>query len=167
MAPKLRIRLDAIEQAHRALQALPQQEPTEVTKAQAIRRLVAPIRASQAKGYSLAAIGKVLSDSGIPIAAGALRLYLSSAGTRTSDATRRRPKGRVKAAAPAKPVASASAQSSGAVADTAPAPKQAPATTGANVDLGWDSSARSADASRPQEPTNRAGFKVRPDTRDI
>jgi hypothetical protein len=167
MTAKLKIRLDSIEQAHRALEALPQHQPTEVTKAQAIQKLVAPIRASQAKGYSLAAIGKVLSDSGIPIAAGALRLYLSGAGARTSDDKRRKPKGRAKAATRAPSVTSANANPSGAAPGTPPAPKQAPATAGANVDQGWDSGARSADTSRPQEPSNRASFKVRPDTRDI
>jgi hypothetical protein len=167
MASKLRIRLDSIEQAHRALEGLPQNEPTEVTKAQAVQKLLAPIRASQAKGYSLAAIGKVLSDSGIPIAAGALRVYLSGAGARTGEGKRRKPKGRARAATRAQSVATPSAQPSGPAPTTAPAPKQAPTSAAPNVDQGWDPTARSADAPRPQEPTNRASFKVRPDTRDI
>jgi hypothetical protein len=36
MTAKLKIRLDSIEQAQRALEALPQHQPDEVTKSQAI-----------------------------------------------------------------------------------------------------------------------------------
>lgn len=79
MNAKTKIRLDSIEQAHQALERLPEHRPEELTKTQAILRLIVPIRASQSKGYSLAAIGEVLSDCGIPITTGALRAYVSEA----------------------------------------------------------------------------------------
>jgi hypothetical protein len=79
MNSKTKIRLDSIEKAHRALDALPEHHPEELTKTQAIQRLLVPIRASQSKGYSLAAIGQVLSECGIPITTGALRAYVSEA----------------------------------------------------------------------------------------
>ena len=79
MNEKPKLRPDSIEQAHRALDALPEHRPEEFTKTQAIRQLIVPIRATQSKGYSLAAIGKVLSECGIPIITGALRAYVSEA----------------------------------------------------------------------------------------
>src|SRR3984957_8483806 len=87
MTAKPRFRVDLIEQAHRALDALPQHEPQDFTKAQAIQKLMGPIRAVQAKGYSLTAIAKVVSDVGIPITPGALRLYAS--GGKTAGPRRR------------------------------------------------------------------------------
>ena len=79
MNAKAKIRLDSIERAHRTLDALPEHHPEELTKTQAIQKLIIPIRATQSKGYSLAAIGKVLSECGIPITTGALRAYVSEA----------------------------------------------------------------------------------------
>src|ERR1700680_1528806 len=79
MNSKPKIRLEAIEQAHRALDALPEHRPEALTKTEAIHRLIVPIRATQYKGYSLAASGKVLSDCGIPSTTGALRAYVSDA----------------------------------------------------------------------------------------
>ena len=75
MTAKPKFRVDSIEQAHRALDALPQHQPQEFTKAQAIQKLIVPIRAVQSKGYSLAAIAKVVSDMRHPDHPGALRLY--------------------------------------------------------------------------------------------
>jgi hypothetical protein len=79
MTFKAKIRLDAIERAHRALDALAQHEPDELTKAQAIQMLLDDIRATQSKGYSLDAIGKMLSEAGVPITTNALRAYVSAA----------------------------------------------------------------------------------------
>ena len=120
MTAKPEPRLDLIDQAHRALEALPEHRPEELTKAQAIEKLIAPIRASQAKGYSLTAIGKVLCDNGIPITPGALRLYLS--GTRTSAAGKRKRK----AKRPDKQPTEARAPTSTASLDAALAPPAAP-----------------------------------------
>ena len=90
MNSKPKIRLEAIEQAHRALDALPQHRPEELTKTDAIHRLIVPMRATQSKGYSLAAIGKVLSDCGIPITTGALRAYVSEANVDGGRRSQRR-----------------------------------------------------------------------------
>jgi hypothetical protein len=98
MNTKAKIRLDSIEQAHRALDGLPEHRPEELTKTQAIQRLIVPIRATQSKGYSLAAIGKVLSECGIAITTGALRAYVSEAD---AGAGRKR-KGRAKRAVSAR-----------------------------------------------------------------
>ena len=50
MTAKPKFRVDLIEQAHRALDALPEHQPQELTKAQAIQKLMAPIRAVAGQG---------------------------------------------------------------------------------------------------------------------
>ena len=166
MTAKPKFRVDLIDQAHRALEALPEHRPEELTKAQAIEKLIAPIRASQAKGYSLTAIGKVLSDSGIPISPGALRLYVS--GTRTSAARKgkRKPKRTDKQPASAQPNAPAVTR---AAPSTQPAqPAARPSGASRSVDLDWDPAARTAKAATPPAASPSAGgFYVRPDTEKI
>jgi hypothetical protein len=160
MTAKPKFRLDLIDQAHRALEALPEHRPEELTKAQAIEKLIAPIRASQAKGYSLTAIGKVLSDNGIPITPGALRLYVS--GTRTSAAGKRKRK----AKRPDTQPASAHPNSSGSTKQIAPAQPAVRVATSASpsrsVDFDWEPKAKPEKASAPAG-AHRAGFDVQPD----
>jgi hypothetical protein len=90
MTHRSKVAPDAIERAHRALEGLPQHQPDELTKAQAIKELLGAIRATRSKGYSLAAIGKMLSECGIPITTGALRAYLSDASGAGGKKKRRR-----------------------------------------------------------------------------
>ena len=165
MTAKPTFRLDLIDQAHRALEALPEHRREELTKAQAIEKLIAPIRASQAKGYSLTAIGKVLCDNGIPITPGALRLYVS--GTRTSAAGKRKRKGKRTGKQPlsAQPNALAPTR---AAASTQPAqPAARPADASPSVDLDWDPAARTASAAPSPAVSPRAGFYVRLDREKI
>jgi hypothetical protein len=165
MTAKPKFRVDLIDQAHRALEALPEHRPEELTKAQAIEKLITPIRASQAKGYSLTAIGKVLSDNGIPISPGALRLYVS--GTRTSAAGKRKRKAKRKDKEPVNAQQSAPAPTRG-VASTQPVqPAARPATASRTVDLDWDPAARAASAPPSTAASPRGGFYVRPDTEKI
>jgi hypothetical protein len=161
MTAKPKFRLDLIDQAHRALEALPEHRPEELTKAQAIEKLIAPIRASQAKGYSLTAIGKVLSDNGIPITPGALRLYVS--GTRTSTLGKKKRK----AKRPDTQPASAHPGASGNTKQTAPAqpatPVARPAGASRSVDFDWEPDAKPAKATPSAAGSHRAGFDVQPD----
>jgi hypothetical protein len=94
---KSKIGLDVVERAHRALEALPQYQPDELTKAQAVKKLLGSIRATRSKGYSLAAISKLFSECGIPITTGALRAYLSDASGAGGKKRRRRAKPRADA----------------------------------------------------------------------
>jgi hypothetical protein len=167
MTAKPKFRLDLIEQAHRALEALPEHRPEELTKAQAIQMLIAPIRATQAKGYSLAAIGKVLSDSGIPITTGGLRLYVGGAkggvgGKKKHNAkrTEKRSTNTASAAATSNPPTAPSRPAG-------PAVGPAVAPTARKDELDWGPAARSDNATPSQAGARRAGFHVRPDTRDI
>lgn len=163
MTAKPKFRLDLIERAHRALDALAEHAPEELTKAQAIQKLIAPIRATQAKGYGLAAIGKVLSESGIPISAGALRLYVGGTKVAANRRNKKAPKKR--------PTETGRAASTGSL-QAVPAPPAGPTAGPAGafarkVDLGWDHAPRSNNATPSQTGACRAGFEVLPDEEDL
>jgi hypothetical protein len=121
MGQKNKVRIDAIHHAERALDALPEFSPEEVTKTQAVRMLIARIRATQAKGYSLEAISQVLAERGISIGPSALRAYMSET-KREGDGRKR--KHRSKRARPAQGVSSA--------APSEASPRAAPAPSGAS-----------------------------------
>jgi hypothetical protein len=91
-----KVRLEVIEQRQLALEALPEYRAQEVTKVQAVRMLLTQIRATRAKGYSLEAIGKVLSERGIPITAAALRAYVSETKGRATRKKKNRRTGGAK-----------------------------------------------------------------------
>jgi hypothetical protein len=168
MTAKPRIRIGLIDEVQGVLEALPQHEPDEVTKCQAIQRLLPQIRASQSKGYSLAAIGKVLTERGIPVTTGALRAYLSEASVRPGGKKKGRQAKRAAeggpSTQPAGPKASAATASARQPKATEPPARKTPAGSGADLD--WDVAARSekvAPAPAPRTPAPR------PDTypRDI
>lgn len=168
MTAKLKIRLDSIEQAEQALDALPQHQPDEVTKSLAIQRLLPKIRASQSKGYTLAQIGKVLTERGIPVSTGALRAHVSGATAKpvgkkkrrrakqTPEATPRAPVGDPKAVAPSAPST-----------PTKAAPSEPRKTTaGSNGELDWDPATRSEKPSLAL-PSGYGSFVPRPHRKDI
>lgn len=165
MTAKPKFRLDLIEQAHRALDALPQHQLEEFTKAQAIQKLIGPIRAVQAKGYSLAAIAKVVSDIGIPVTPGALRLYAS--GGKTAAAAKKKAKAKRTDKQPAEVCPGMPASAPNAAPAQPAAPSAKPAADSRNVDLGGEPAARSAKPAPSRASSHPAGFDVRPDTRDI
>jgi hypothetical protein len=162
---KTRIRLDAIEQAHRALDALPEHRPEELTKTQAVHRLIAPIRATQSKGYSLAAIGKVLSECGIPITTGALRAYISEARAAGKKRKRRSAKPAVQRPQGTQVPTPKSKHSASTAQVTTGAPKPDGVGAARSIDLDWEPATRSDKAAAASGP--RASFPVRPDTKDI
>lgn len=167
MTAKPKFRLDLIDQAHRALEALPEHRPEELTKAQAIEKLIAPIRASQAKGYSLAAIGKVLSDSGIPITTGALRLYVGGAKGGAGGKKKHKAKRTEKQSTDTASAAATSSPPPASAQSAGPAVGRVVAPTARKEELDWDPAARADNATPSQAGARRAGFHVRPDTRDI
>ena len=163
MTAKPKIRVDLIEQAHRALDALPQHQPQEFTKAQAIQKLMGPIRAVQAKGYSLTAIAKVVSDIGIPITPGALRLYTS--GGKTAG-PRRKARAKLTDKQPTEARAGTPEHTQN-VAPTKPAAAAPRPASDRNVDLDWGPAAPSAKAATSGASSYPADFDIRPDTEDI
>ena len=174
MTAKPKFRGDLIEQAHRALDALPQHQPQEFTKAQAIQKLMGPIRAVQAKGYSLTAIAKVVSDVGIPITPGALRLYAS--GGKTAG-PRRKPRAKVTDKQPTEAkltdkqpteARAGTPERTQNVAPTKPAAAAPrPASDSRNVDLDWGLATPSVKAPTSGASSYPAGFDIAPDTEDI
>jgi hypothetical protein len=165
MTAKLKFQLDLIEQAHRALDALPQHQPQEFTKAQAIQKLIGSIRAVQAKGYSLTAIAKVVSDIGIPVTPGALRLYAS--GGKTATSTKKKANARRTDKQPAAARSGTPTSTPNAAPAQLVAPSAKPVADSRSVDLGGEPAARSAKTAPSQAGSHPAGFAVRPDTRDI
>jgi hypothetical protein len=166
MNAKVKIPLASIEQAHRTLDALPEHRPDELTKTQAVQRLIDPIRASQSKGYSLAAIGRVLSECGIPITTGALRAYVSEA--KAGGQGKKKPKAKRSARAPKE--AAAAGQTSPTVAPPKPteaAAKPTIARTARSIDLDWEPAAERNKTAPAPADVRRSSFKVRPDTEDI
>jgi hypothetical protein len=162
---KPKIQLDSIERAHRALDALPEHRPEELTKTQAVQRLIVPIRATQSKGYSLAAIGKVLSECGIPITTGALRAYVSEASTARGKKKARSAKPAAKAPQAAPAGGRKGNQGTSQVPPTGGGAKPNIAAATSSVDLDWDPAARSEKMASSSPP--RGSFTVRPDTRDL
>jgi hypothetical protein len=167
MTAKPKLRLDSIEQAHRALDAFAERPPEEFTKAQAIQMLIAPIRATQAKGYSLAAIGKVLSDSGIPITTGALRLYVGGAKGGAGGKKKHKAKRTEKQSTETASTATTSNPPNALAQPAAPAARPAVMPAVRNDDLDWDPAARADNATPSQAGAGRGGFYVRPDRKNI
>jgi hypothetical protein len=167
MNAKTKIRLDSIEQAHRALEALPEHRPEELTKTQAIQKLIVPIRATQSKGYSLAAIGKVLSECGIPITTGALRAYVSDAKAGAGGRKKAKAKRAARAEKETNSLAANSTQSVAAAQPTKPAPRPAVASASRAVDPARRPAPGFEKAAPSPAAALRPGFEVRPDTEDI
>jgi hypothetical protein len=165
MTAKRKFRADLIEQAHSALEAMPQHQPQEFTKAQAIQKLIGPIRAVQAKGYTLTAIAKVVSDIGIPVTPGALRLYTS--GGKAADGAKRKVKAKRTDKQPVNAEPNAVAEKRGTPSTQPAKPAARPAATSADVDPEWDPTARLVNAALSPEGSPRAGFYVRPDREKI
>jgi hypothetical protein len=167
MNARTKIRPVSIDDAHRTLDALPEHRPDEFTKTQAVQRLVGPIRAAQAKGYSLAAIGKVLSDCGIPITTGALRAYVSGVDARGEGKGKRKSKRAAKSSKESQRSPTAGNPRTPPVQPRGSAAKASTAGATRTVDLDWDADARSDKSVPSAAEAPRTGFHVRPDTRDI
>jgi hypothetical protein len=166
MNAKVKIPLASIEQAHRTLDALPEHRPDELTKTQAVQRLIEPIRASQSKGYSLAAIGRVLSECGIPITTGALRAYVSEAKAGGQGKKKRKTK-RTNRASDATPAAGQTSPTVATPHPTQAAPKPTMAKTARSIDLDWEPAAERNKTAPAPAGVRRSSFAVRPDTEDI
>jgi len=169
MNPKKKIRRNAIQDVQRALDALPPYQAEEITKAKAIGMLITQIRAAQSKGYSLDAIGRTLSEHGIPITTSALRATISDA--KPGAGRKKKRKAKAGAQAPAKlpsDAKTAEARGGKSVAAQAPAAarKQSGVSATRNVDLDWDPAAPSENSIRERAAAPREGFHVRPDTKD-
>jgi hypothetical protein len=147
MTLKSKIDLDAIERAHRALEALPQHQPDELTKRQAVQNLLGPIRATRAKGYSLASISKLFSECGIPITTGALRAYVSDASGAGGKRKRRPAKDGADTRKGAATTTSNGNAKTGAAQSAATPEQRDAAGQSQHADLDWEPAARSSNGS--------------------
>jgi hypothetical protein len=85
MQARTKIRFDAIEQARRLLENAPPPETEEVTKSHAIRLLLPQIREAQSRGYSIEAITRMLSESGVQVSAHLVKDLVWRLGTRRAS----------------------------------------------------------------------------------
>lgn len=175
-----KISISAIEAAERVMDQAPTCNATEVTKTEAMRRLLSPIAAMQAKGYGLAQIAHLLSETGIALTEVSLKNYLTRLSTPTDkepgrkasrDGTRRPPVSvpaeKQPPAAPSR-VAHASSAPTGTRQEPARSPEAAPAAPGAGSPAASVESPRQvASASAQDGGARRSGFVVRPDTKNI
>jgi hypothetical protein len=124
--------------------------------------LIKEIRDAQSKGYSLEAIGRMLTEHGIPITAGALRAYVSGAKGRGT--------GKKKLSAqPGASVVGAKDVAVKPASSTAPAGAPAP-TAHRNVAASSGAAATSSSGRSIVETARalpKATFVPREDTRDI
>jgi DNA-binding transcriptional MerR regulator len=79
MQARLKIRCDAVERARKLLETVTTPTVEEVTKSEAVRMLLPQICEARSKGYSLEAIAKMLSESGVTASASLVRDLLTEA----------------------------------------------------------------------------------------
>jgi hypothetical protein len=87
-----KVHISTIDEVLRAAEEAPALNETEVSKSEAMRRLVPALRAMQGKGYGLAQIARLLSDKGIAITEVALKHYMHRVGGRPAAGVPRVPK---------------------------------------------------------------------------
>ncbi|MGH7634229.1 MAG: hypothetical protein ACRENC_10905 [Gemmatimonadaceae bacterium] len=174
------IPITAIEAAERVMDQAPTCNATEVPKAEAMRRLLSPIAAMQAKGYGLAEIARVLTESGISLTEVGLKNYLTrlSAETEKEPGRKARRDGtrRQAASVPAdKPPPAASSRivhafnpPTGTRQEPVRPPDPARAAPSAASPATPTESPKQAPSASPQDSgARRSGFAVRPDTKNI
>jgi hypothetical protein len=175
-----KIPISAIQEAQRVMEDSPTCNTTEVPKVEAMRLLLPQIKTMQAKGYGLAHIAKLLSQTGISVTEVTLKNYVNrlKASTEKASSRRRKQPGTLDPAIldaaqqrsgtkpnlssdPAGPSASPCRESAGSRGALPPATSPAAAS-------GLAESPRRGLPPSPQESgARRAGFTVRPDTKDI
>lgn len=175
-----RISISAIEAAERVMDQAPTCNVTELTKTEAMRRLLSPIAAMQAKGYGLAQIARVLTESGISLTEVSLKNYLTRLSVETGkepgrkarrDGTRRQavPVASEKQAAAAPPrVVHPPNPPTGTRQEPvrSPEPARVPPSPGSHAAAA--ELPKQTQSPSPQDSGGRrSGFVVRPDTKNI
>ena len=175
-----KIPISAIQEAERVMEDSPTCHTTEVTKVEAMRLLLPQIKAMQAKGYGLSHIAKVLSQTGIAVTEVTLKNYVNrlKAPTEKVSSRRRKPPGTFDRAASNRVQQSSQTQpnlsSDPLVPSASPRreslgpPGALPPAASPAASSGLMESPRRVLSPAPQESgARRAGFTVRPDTKDI
>jgi hypothetical protein len=175
-----KIPISAIPDAQRVLENAPVCNTTEVTKVDAMRLLLPQIKAMQAKGYGLAHIAKLLSETGISLTEVTLKNYVHRLRVQTEKASSRRRKqtgplerttleaaerkpGTKPNLSGDSPSLPASPRRESAGSPAAAAAPAGPGTSSGSMEL----PRRVVSPSLEDSGARRAGFTVRPDTKDI
>jgi hypothetical protein len=171
-----KIALSTIDEVLRFAEEAPALNESEVTKTEAMRRIVPALKAMQAKGYGMGQIARLLSERGIAITELALRHYMCRHGGRSSadtprPAKRERSTDRAgtgpspkpgAAPAPTPNRASTPAPTAERQDRQVPAPTH-PRTSSAPAGVPSELSQRAPNASGTEPAAMRGGFVVRPD----
>lgn len=86
MSQQIRLRLSELEQLRADLDALPAQQPSSISRRQAVRLLAPVIEQLLARGYNLADVAQQLSDRGLAVTPVVLKSYLSDARRESAGA---------------------------------------------------------------------------------
>ncbi len=175
-----KIPISAIQDAQRVLENAPACNTTEVTKVEAMRLLLPQIKAMQAKGYGLAHIAELLSETGISVTEVTLKNYVHRLRVQTEKAAPRRGKQTgpldrtTLEGAERKPGAKPNLSGDSPSLPASPRRESAGSPGAAAPAAGSGTSSSSVESPRrvvspsPQDSgARRAGFTVRPDTKDI
>ncbi len=173
---KLKIPISAIQDVMRAVEHAPDCDETEVSKVEAMRRLLPAIKTMQAKGYGLAHIAKLLSDNAITVTEVTLKHYIHRLSTQTiAESSRKGVRDRRTTGVPPK-----RPRASSVVSDHAPPPTAGSQRPLAPVDAtshdpprsstpsaSLESSRQESAPSATEGGVGRSRFVVRPDTKNI
>jgi hypothetical protein len=171
-----KVAMSVVADLQRELEEAPHCDPTEVSKAEALRLLLPQIQVMQSKGYSLAHIAAVLSNRGIAVTDHGLKNHLyrlrssqnaqtskkrpqASPATRTSAAPvdRPQPATTVPPKVSAAPAVRSQPPERPAPSRHSPVPVTSPGTDPKHLPA----------SSGPESPPHRFGFAIRPDTKDL
>jgi hypothetical protein len=175
-----KIPMSTIQNALRVLEDAPACVTKEVTKVEAMRLLLPQIRAMQAKGYAVAHIAHVLSETGISLTEVTLKNYLHRLKVPADKGAARRGKQAVALErptledVPTSPAAKLNEAGRTAGLSASPRRESVKPSSDAPPEARPGTSPDSADpprrivsASSQDSASRRAGFTVRPDTKNI
>jgi hypothetical protein len=175
-----KISLSTVDGVLRGAEEAPALHESEVTKTEAMRRLIPAVRALQAKGYGLSQIARFFSDKGVAVTEVTLKHYMHRHGGRSVAETSRTPRRdrastggatvpspkQVASPRPALPRAATAPPTVERPNTNSPATSHSPASDGASS-VPSESARRAIPAAATEPSPLRGGFVVRPDRAKI
>ena len=156
---------EQVEKSRAALQNPPPSQSRGATKKEAIRSLVPEIRALQRQGYSIKAIAKILSDSGLPMSGVTLNSYLQRIRSR-ADPKRAKRADRRGGTSPKAPQTKRQPQTVPESSTTSKAAAVTSTASASTTSATPPNTARTPHAD-PKATNERAAFFVKKDTENI
>jgi hypothetical protein len=93
---RTQIHIEKIEELQRELEALPAYQADQVTKTDAVRRLLPRIETMQSKGYPLRVIASILSERGLEVTPNTLKKLIRDVGAVAPNSPGKVPAARTK-----------------------------------------------------------------------